>query len=591
MSFIDKLPALPSGRGDTLPALRTATGRATAAGASRGPGTGGPVGHYLELFRQNLRLVALITVAAGLLATLFAVYKLATNPVYIAAATVTVQPTEAELRFTQSYVRSSPYDSANVVTQSHMEYLRSHEVAARVYRTLVDRASGAPQATPKPPLVAALSQVKRSVRGALHWMNSGRFVELEGPEAVIADIQDATSVSMIESSFIMRISVGWNDPETAASIANILAQAYQERASEQTGAATDEMTGFLRDRRAEAEAALEARRSELTELRSDLGIVDLGSQRQSLIARLSNERERLDSDRADLTATRTQLAEVSDEDTGLRRSGLDDVTRDELSRARLREIELQESVATRDRIVVDLETQLSRLASVEAPLEAKQEEILQARERLSDIDQRLLTTELNQSEGRETLRPIDPARPPLYPAEPKVLKRAMMGTAAGLVLALMLVVARDLLGGRMTTTADLAGSGGLTVLGEARIPAQGLSGAGVTDDVPYMGFAGFDTDDPVLVLDLAQTDRAIAMAGAIAESYPYNPDIHAGRASGVRHAGDLPAGLGLIVLTTGRGESTPDDLIRAETRLAAMAPGVEIATAYVTLLPAGRERG
>jgi uncharacterized protein involved in exopolysaccharide biosynthesis len=510
--------------------------------------------HYGELLRRNLWLCIGLTLAAAALAALLAVYKLNASPVYVASAKVTVQPTDAELRFTQVYVRSSSYDSANVVTQSHMEYLRSREIAERTYRLLTERsaAEGA-EALPEEDsaLKEFLSAAKRSVKSTLRWMNSGSFVPVTGEASVINDIQEAISINMIESSFIMEISVAWKDPETAAEIANILAQVYQERTREQSAAASEELMDFLRAQRAEVEAEIARLTLNRNQFRNANGIVDFGAERADLLSRLSQEQARLDADRASLRATRAILTSFEQGDRRLRRDGLDQAAEDELQLARLREVELVEALDERQQIIAGLETRLREFAAFESPIESIDNAMAREETRLNDIDSRLLTVLMNESEAMETLRLIDPARPPLYPDNPKVLKETVFGGAAGLMLAFFLIFARDQVGSKLRTSADLAEASGLRVLQPVDVSGKRRK----TGEGPLLGWPQLESGLPVLVLDSRSEDRAEAVVQEMIARAPEAAAFDIGVLKHARRPGYVPEDTEAVLVTVGRDEA------------------------------------
>ncbi len=529
---------------------------AQAAPAPASAAVGNTLGHYGELLRRKIWLCVWLTLAAAGLAALLAVYKLNASPVYVASAKVTVQPTDAELRFTQVYVRSSSYDSANVVTQSHMEYLRSREIAQRTYRLLTERnaSNGGAAAVEHEDgvLKEFLSTAKRTVKSTLRWMNSGSFVPVTGEASIINDIQEAISINMIESSFIMEISVAWKDPDTAADIANILAEVYQDRTREQSAAASEELMDFLRAQRAEVEAEIARLTLNRNQFRNSNGIVDFGAERADLLDRLSQEQARLDGDRASLRATRAILTSFESGDRRLRRDGLDQAAEDQLQLARLREVELVEALDERQQIIGGLETRLREFAAFESPIEAIDNALAREQTRLNDIDSRLLTVLMNESEGMETLRLIDPARPPLYPDNPKVLKETVFGGVAGLLLAFFAIFASDQMGSRLRTTADLAEASGLRVLQPVDVSGKGRRGR---SEGPLLGWSQLESGLPVLVLDSRSEDRAEAVVQEMIARSPEAAAFDIGVLKHARRPGYVPEDTEAVLVTVGRDET------------------------------------
>lgn len=562
------------------------------------PALGSLVQHYLELARYNLRLILALTLAAAAVAGIFAIYQLNFSPVYRAVAKVTVQPTDAELRFTQVYVRSSNFDSANVVTRSHIEYLNSREIAARTYDILWPQGGDAAAAPDDPVILGAARAAKDSVRGALAWLNSGSPAVAApegGTEDMIDRIQDAIRLRMIESSFIMEIGVDWDDPHTAADIANVLAQVYQARSREQVAAATTELTRFLERQKAETEATLSRLLAQRNRLRAETGIVDLVAERGELLTRLFGETAQLDADRSELDGIRALISAFLPQSPDLRFDGLSQATKERINVARLREVELVEAIAARERIVLQLQGKIGALAAQESAFESLNSELDRVRTQLDDIDSRLLGVRINQTESIETLRVIDLARPPAYPAEPQVLTRTALGGVGGLLLALMVILARDFAGDRLRTQADLTAVAGVARLGPVRLDPEiatlDANQRGAPDDTmrPFLGWYEFDTDDDVSVLDVSREDRARAVSELVLDHYPYNDKVHAGLAGLALRPGYMPRAAAILV-TLGRGEISAADLGDLLRRIRARNPAAPVAVSYVDApaAPGGR---
>ena len=534
--------------------------------------------HYLELARQNLRLIGVLTLLGAALAGGLAIWSNATDARFTASAKVTVQPTDAELDFTRGYVRSSSYDSANVVTQSLMEYLQSREIAQRVHAMLVAEGGAAPAPDPSP-----LTRAKRQVKAWLRWIDTGVWIEGLGEGGEVDEIRRAISVDMIESSFILRIAVAWDDPGTAARIANLLAEVYQDRVREQGAASAEELATFLIAERDTITARLDALVAERDARRQEGGVVDLAAERVDLLDRLSAERAALDQARADLAATDATLEAYAGIDLGARNNGVSEVEAEELSRASVRRIELGRLIAERVNIVDGLSAELQRLGTFEAPLERISTAIDEQRARLADIDQRLLDTRIARADGLETLRLIDPARAPVLPDGPGAVAATVGGALGGLVLALMALFLRDLNSRRLRTQADLTEVPGLRVL--APLSARDLARAtlpGTGRPGPLVDWPALDTPHDVCVFDIRDETRAEAVVAALSVHQVDPRRLLMGRTAYLGEPGYLPEDPGAVLITLGRDEVLTADLRDVVTRLRRLRPGVPVAALYVT---------
>ncbi|QQA43549.1 GumC family protein [Pelagovum pacificum] len=508
----------------------------------------GAVAHYLDLLRLGSRRLALLALLGAALSGGLAVVKLITDPTYVATATVTVQPSNAELEFTRDYVRGASYDSANVVTQSHMEYLRSRETAVRVYEEL---AGGSSEPPPPPSL---LSQAKRKVKQTLRWINSGVWPQSTGIEGEIDEIRDSMSLSMVESTFIMQIGVRWDDPQEAAIIANMLAEVYRDRNREQIAQSTQSLQDFLEGERAAAVEEAADLRSARSELMRENGITDFQTERTTLLQRLSQAESDLVSARSELSASNALLASFGEAQTNDRRNGLSVTTEEELALAQVRSVELEQLIAERTRTVADLRQEIARFAAFEAPLEEADAEIARVRDRINDIETRIINVRTELSDQMETLRLIDPATPPGFPAEPKVINSTLSGFVGGIILGLMLIFMKDLGATRAKTRADLAAAGDVRVLRPLN-RADVRRGKGSVIDWPPL-----DTPLDIMVLDVKSDARSAKLADLLAERQLEGDNLMSGQLGWVTVPDYLPSDLGAVIVTLGRDEIDRADL-------------------------------
>lgn len=568
------------------------------------PGVHTVFSHYLELFRLNRRLVLAFVLVCASLACAYALYKLNFSPEYRSSAKVTAQPTDAELRYSQIYVRSSSFDTANVITRSHIEYLKSREIAARAYAILQEGKGALPEPVEPPPLIAKAKATKQWLEDSLLWLNSGNPVEEHADIEDIVKIQDSIELAMVESSFVMEIAVTWNDPQTAADIANILARVHQQRSREQVAAATSELTGFLKSQKSETEQRLNTLLSERNQLRAETGVVDIVAERRDLLTRLFSETEQLDSERRELRAIGAKLQKFHSENQGRRYDGISRDAKDDLSLARFREVELSQSIEDRKVIVTDLETDIRDISALETRFEGLNAEIESARGQLDDIDARLLEVRISRAESIETLRVVDVARPSVFPEKPRVVVDTVLGGTVGFLLAMMLILSRDFVSARPATQADLTEIAGLKVLkptrlsgAEFRFDKNGdpipLKARPLTrpdgDMRPFLDWYDLDSDRMVLVLDVTNEYRARVVGKHVMDHYPFSENVSSGLLGLARRAAYL-SDCSAVLITLGRGEIETAELREHITRLRDHAPDLPIAATFVEIDGKPRER-
>ncbi|MEX0301818.1 MAG: hypothetical protein AB3N24_05295, partial [Leisingera sp.] len=139
--------------------------------------------HYRQLLNYYRGLIAftflILVGGTAALSTFF----LFVAPLYTSSAKVSLLPTQTELAYSQTFVRSTTFNPANLLTQTHVEYLLSREIAAKT----VDRlrrelpSGGQPAGTAEPDAALSLKDqiaqrfhsFRRNFRRIYNTLNSG----------------------------------------------------------------------------------------------------------------------------------------------------------------------------------------------------------------------------------------------------------------------------------------------------------------------------------------------------------------------------------------------------------------------------------
>lgn len=234
--------------------------------------------NFFELFRFYYRLVVLlfVTIVGG--AVGFSLFFLFVSPIYTATSTVSLLPTQAELAYSQNAVRSSSINPANLLTQTHIEYLTSREVARLAVDRLSAEAQQAGDQTDQAPQEEAASGLKdqlasrfrgfrREFRRIYNILNSGRHVPLDPYTDAVLGLQDAIVIEMVEGTYILQIEVKWATPEGATAAANVLAEVYLERAKSDAAAASKELERELLEEMARGEGNFGSLEQQINNLR------------------------------------------------------------------------------------------------------------------------------------------------------------------------------------------------------------------------------------------------------------------------------------------------------------------------------------
>lgn len=195
--------------------------------------------HYLELVQFYRRILVRVWIGIVGGVVLFSVLFLFLSPLYTAKAKATLLPTEAELAFTQSFVRGSSANSSNMLSQTAIEYLLSYETSRETVDRLIEEFGGVSKAQEtglRGVVRKAFAGIRRTIRKTYNILNSGKNVPREPYDDLVLTMQDAIDVEMVEGTFILEISVTWDNPEVAAAAANTLADVYVARAQSEANA-------------------------------------------------------------------------------------------------------------------------------------------------------------------------------------------------------------------------------------------------------------------------------------------------------------------------------------------------------------------
>ena len=208
--------------------------------------------HFSELFKYYKRLIVLLFIGIVGGAALISVLFLVVTPLYTSTAKVNLLPTDTELAFSRTFVQSSSVNPANLLSQTHIENLLSREISQATIDRLV-ALNGAKPLTEttdgglKAMLRVSFRWLKNSIRQTYNILNSGKHVPIDAYTDTILTLQDNITAEMIEGTYILEISVVWDDPDVAAAAANTLAQVYVERLQAQASDAARALETDMRN--------------------------------------------------------------------------------------------------------------------------------------------------------------------------------------------------------------------------------------------------------------------------------------------------------------------------------------------------------
>jgi uncharacterized protein involved in exopolysaccharide biosynthesis len=350
----------------------------------------------LGAYRWPLLLIPAIAALVALGAT----YVI--SPRYVGTAVVQLIPEEIEPRTITlrsqddgpSNVAIGLKDPTELLSQSIIESLSSHEVAARVTADLKLNELPLPQGW-----AAFKAQVRELLDDAWALLRYGYVSHKPPDQATIDRVGQSLDATLVRGSYYMEVYATWRDPQTASSMANAAVQAVLLHAREVASASAAEQRKFLDTQRLEAKKQVDAARTALLDYSSRNAIVS-GVSVRSAVAALDQARAALRQNELALLDARRRLTLAKQQNGSLQPDAVTRVTTDQPV----------PSTSTSSRTVSpnptyqSLQDRVSTLAQEVAALETRQEQadttqndqaLAEARSRLAEAQQQLAATDPN----------------------------------------------------------------------------------------------------------------------------------------------------------------------------------------------------
>lgn len=434
--------------------------------------------HFLELLRASHRMILASAVAAGLVALVLSVLLLNARPLYEASVTVSMEPSEEELRFNRSFMGVSQFNPATIIAQSHIERLLSRPVAERALELLTAELGQIPA---KPP--SLLSALSTRVWQVWNTLNYGYSVQLDDQQQMLADLQNAISVEIVEGSYILNIAVSYDDAVIAAAAANALARAYVEEARDGFRRDAAEIAATIATAEDEAQRRLSERRQQRQALATELGVADPVAERAILLQAREDARAALRTAEAELSGEERRLATLRQSLATQADGEIARGIRESLATGQAGLDRLTELRAQRQQGLAEIARSLAGLDEAQTRLSALDEQIAGVETDLAQLQALRVASELSSRARLSQVMIINPATVPLYPRFPKVAVNTVVAVLVGAILALVPVLARDALGSQLRTALDVEqlGARALPSLSRRRIVRGRRLGPGEID--------------------------------------------------------------------------------------------------------------
>lgn len=434
--------------------------------------------HFLELLRASHRMILASAAAAGLVALVLSVLLLNARPLYEASVTVSMEPSEEELRFNRSFMGVSQFNPATIIAQSHIERLLSRPVAERALALLTAELGQIPA---KPP--SLLSTLSTRVWQVWNTLNYGYSVQLDDQQQMLADLQNAIAVEIVEGSYILNIAVSYDDAAIAALAANALARAYVEEARDGFRRDAAEIAATIATAEDEAQRRLSEHRQQRQALATELGVADPVAERAILLQAREDARAALRTAEAELSGEERRLATLrqslaTQADGEIARGIRESLATGQAGLDRLTELRTQ-----RQQGLAEIAGSLAGLDEAQTRLSALDEQIAGVETDLAQLQALRVASELSSRARLSQVMIINPATVPLYPRFPKVAVNTVVAVLVGAILALVPVLARDALGSQLRTALDVEqlGARALPSLSRRRLARGRRLGPGEVD--------------------------------------------------------------------------------------------------------------
>lgn len=389
---------------------------------------------YLRIVLSRWRLLAAIVVACTLAAWGVSTFYLATKPKFEAAARLNITPTAEELGYATRFVRGSTFDGGGVLLGTYGEFAHTRPVVEPlVDRWMADQARAAGKDLPS--WISANSQPNPLSPSRL-WaiLNYGEAPVVPLREQLIAALVKGTTIETVEGTYLLRLSVEWDDPASAAWFANALSDAIIARAMRDSRSSGQQLAGSLEQRLDAKRAALAATLRQSRDLKSSIGVVDLDRQKQSLLEARLTEQAQLTTDRATLDSSRSQVAALRRQ-AGGKLSSAQSVLEQTLAVEAPRATGLERSVAIRQARIGQLDRQIAGLGVYEDQIKALDDQAAALQQEVTALTERVSFSQTDNLSNGPRIQLIERAVPPLTRSSPKIFLNTALGFVAGCALA------------------------------------------------------------------------------------------------------------------------------------------------------------
>lgn len=394
----------------------------------------------------NLRKAVFTVSLVFLSVVLLSVFWLKASPVYESKSVLTFLPTEFEIRFQDGRSDLAGMNAASVLTQTHTEFLLSRSLAESVIKRALELRK--PEA-PKPSLALWVKERLVSPAKGLFWKtyytwNSGRFVEPDPLEDLTGKLMKRTKIANVPASYILSISVEWDDPEFARVLAGLLTEMYIESVARSNQKAIDQTLAQLNGRADSIQAQLDVINGRIRDFKKGEKLFVLAKTVEFKMDELKSYIEQHNEQRMKVFALQGELQNKKNlmTSTDYEKMKADLTLAQDLSK------DLEALINGKQR-------ELGAMPAKEFDFENLLLEKDNYRARLAKVFDDIGLAKQARAVGVEPIKVIDPPLASHYPKSPKILVNAAGGLVLGVLLFLGWVLAEESFRPRVRSAQDL----------------------------------------------------------------------------------------------------------------------------------------
>ncbi|TKD51030.1 hypothetical protein [Sphingomonas baiyangensis] len=389
---------------------------------------------YLRIALSRWRIVVGLVLAGAALAWSVSVFYLAERPTFEAAARLNVVPTPEELGYASRFVRGSTFDGGSVLLGTYAEFARTRPVVEPIVDAYVEMHARAAGQTPPEWLAANTGPPQFTPGRILALLNYGAAPVKPLREDIIDTLLESTTIENVDGTYLVRLAVEWEDPQSAAWFANALSDAIIARAERLSRSRGQTIAGTLETRLEQKRGELAATLQLARRLKANVGVVDIDRQKQSLIEARLLEQALLTTDRANLDSARSQVAALRRQ-AGGRLGGAQQVLEQTLAVEAPRAAGLEQSVAARSERVAQIGAQIDTLSRAEDRIKLAEERAQALQAEVAALTERVSYSQTENLANAPGIDLIERAVPPLTRSSPKIFVNTVLGAIAGAALA------------------------------------------------------------------------------------------------------------------------------------------------------------